>query len=215
MTQCDAEFKKAVMLKVYDAFEAAGFTRFRTEGVDWPLDDGFHAWVGLNTALYPDRVDITPNVGVHVVPIHKLYSSLDKGKYATPYDRRVATYAINIGTLEAAGDERAFAFGPQQSEAFIEAECKRLAHIYATAGLDYARSIACYEVLLPLLQQNVDSLGGYPERVASCLYLMGRKTEAREFVIDFLARRQDYFEGFANPFLEMLDKEESTRNEAA
>lgn len=202
------------MLKVYDAFEAAGFTRFRKEDVDWPLHDGFHAWVGLNTGLYPDRVDIVPNVGIHVVPIQKL-CSLKAGKYPWKYSRSNASYAINIGTLEAAGDERAFAFGPQQSEAFIDTECKRLAHIYATVGLDYARSIASYEALLPLLQENVDSLGGYPERVASCLYLMGRRREARAFVTDFLARHRDYFEGFANPFLEMLDKEESTRNEAA
>lgn len=206
MTRCNAQFKKAVMLKVYDAFEAAGFTRFRKEGVDWPLHDGFHAWVGLNTALYPDRVDITPNVGVHVVPIEKLHA-IKGGKYPQKYDRGVATYAINIGTLDAVGNERAFAFGPQQSEAFINAECKRLAHIYATAGLDYARSIASYEALLPLLQENVESLGGYPESVASCLYLMGRKAEAREFTIDFLARHRDYFEGFAIPFLANLNEE--------
>lgn len=210
MTRCDAQFKKAVMLKVYNAFETAGFTRFRKEGVDWPLHDGFHAWVGLNTALYPDRMDITPNVGVHVVQIHKL-CTLTGGKYPYKYSRGHATYAINIGTLDAAGDERAFAFGPQQSEAFIDAECKRLAHIYATAGLDYARSIANYEALLPLLQQNVDSLGLYPEMVASCLYLMGRKAEAREFVIDFLARHRDYFDGFAVPFLAKLDEEDSIR----
>ncbi len=214
MNRCDAQFKKSVMLKVYDAFEAAGFTRFRKEGVDWPLHDGFHAWVGLNTALYPDRVDITPNVGVHVVPIHKL-CAIKGGKYPYKYDRGVATYAINIGTLDAAGDERAFAFGPQQSEAFIDAECKRLARIYATAGLDYARSIASYQALFPLLQEYVDTLGGYPERVASCLYLMGRKQEAREFVSGFLTRHRDYFEGFAVPFLEMLDKEESTPNTVA
>lgn len=210
MTRCDAQFKKSVMLKMYDAFEAAGFTRFRKEDVDWPLHDGFHAWVGLNTGLYPDRVDITPNVGIHVVPIHKLYA-IKGGKYPCKYDRRVATYAINIGTLEAVGDERAFAFAPQQSEGFIQAECRRLAHIYATAGLDYARAIASYEALLPLLQENVDSLGGYPERVASCLYLMGRKQEARDFVEGFLARHRDYFEGFAIPFLAKLDEEESIR----
>jgi len=206
MTQCDAEFKKAVRLKCFDAFEAAGFTRFRKEGVDWPLHDGFHAWVGLNTALYPDRVDITPNVGVHVVPIEKL-CALRGGKYPYKYDRRVATYAINIGTLEAAGDERAFVFGPQQSDAFIDAECKRLARIYATAGLDYARSIANYETLLPLFQENIESLGLYPERVASCLYLMARKQEAREFVENFLDRHRDYFEGFAIPFLAKLEQE--------
>lgn len=210
MIRCDAQFKKAIRLKCYDAFEAVGFTRFRKEGVDWPLHDGFHAWVGLNTALYPDRVDITPNVGVHVVPIERL-GEIKGGKYPRKYDRRVATYAINIGTLEAAGDERAFAFGPQQSEGFINAECRRLAHIYATAGLDYARSIASYDALLPLLQQNVDSLGGYPESVASCLYLMGRKAEAREFVTSFLKKHRDYFEGFAVPFLTKLEAEDSVQ----
>lgn len=205
MIQCDAKFKKAVLLKCYDAFEAVGFTRFRKEGVDWPLHNGFHAWVGLNTGLYPDRVDVVPNVGVHVLPIEKLCAVKD-GKYAYEYNRSTATYAINLGMLAAVGDERAFAFGPQQSEAFIDAECHRLARLYVTAGLDYAQSIANFDVLLTLLQENVDSLGGYPERVASCLYLMGREKEAREFATDFLSRHRDYFENFANPFLAKLDE---------
>jgi hypothetical protein len=212
MSACDAQFKKAISLKMYDAFEAIGFTRFRKEGVDWPLHDGFHAWVGLNTALSPDRVDITPNVGLHVVPIEMSHGTKG-GKYPYKYDRRVATYAINIGTLEAVADERAFAFAPHQSEGFIDAECRRLAHIYATAGMEYARSIASYEALLPLLQENVASLGGYPESVASCLYLMGRKQEARDFVESFLLRHRDYFEGFAMPFLAKLQEESPSQTE--
>jgi hypothetical protein len=210
MSACDAQFKKAVSLRMYDAFEAAGFTRFRKEAVDWPLHDGFHAWVGLNTALSPDRVDITPNVGVHVVPLHKL-CTVAGGRYPYKYSRSHATYAINIGMLEAVGDERAFAFAPHQSEGFIDAECRRLAHIYATAGLDYARSIASYEALLPLLQERVEGLGLYPEMVASCLYLMGRKQEARDFVEGFVARHKDYFEGFAIPFLAKLEEEAPPR----
>lgn len=181
--------------------------RFRKEGVDLPLYDGFHVWVGLAMGLERDRVDIYPNVGLHIVPIHKLYTELDRGSYQTKYDRRVATYSISLGMLDAVGDERAFAFAPHQSEGFIEAECKRLARLYATAGVDYARSIASYEALLPLLQQNVNTLGGFPERVASCLYLMGRKQEAKTFAEEFLTRKRDYFEGFAKPFLEMLEKE--------
>jgi hypothetical protein len=92
-------------------------------------------------------------------------------------------------------------------ESFIDAECRRLAWLYATAGLDYARWLANYEVLLPLLREQVESLGGFPERVASCLYLMGPKAQAREFVEDFLPGHRDYFEGFAVPFLKKLEEE--------
>lgn len=204
--RCDAEFKKYIRLKCFGALETAGFTRFRKEGVDWPLHDGFHAWVGLASGLEHDHVDIYPNVGVHVVPIEKL-AAIKSGKYPRKYSRSVATYAISLGTLNAVGDERAFAFAPQQSEAFIDAECQRLARLYATVGLDYACSIASYEALLPLLQENVNMLGGYPESVASCLYFMGRKQEAKAFTEGFLAKQQDYFEGFAKPFLEMLERE--------
>lgn len=202
--RCDAKFKKQIRLACYDALEHEGFTRFRKEGVDWPIRDGFHCWVGLNTALLPDRMEILPFVGVHVVPIWKFIAEIEGSKY----DRRIATYAINMGLLKSIADERAFAFAPRQSEGFIASECERLAHLYATAGLDYARSIASYETLLPLLQQHVDRLGGYPERFASCLYLMDRKAEARQFVEDFLGSKYgDYIEGFAIPFLQKLDKE--------
>lgn len=206
--RCDAKFKNKIRLACYDALEREGFTRFRKEGVDWPMHDGFHVWVGLNTGLYPDRVAVEPFVGVHVMPLMKFYTGLDKGVYVTKYDRRVATYAIHMGQLETIGeDQRAFAFAAQQSEGFIASECERLAHLYATAGLDYACSIASYEALLPLLQERVDTLGGYPERVASCLYLMGRKEEAREFVENFPEKYREYIEGFAKPFLKLLDRE--------
>ena len=206
--RCDAAFKKAILLKCYDALERHGFTRYRKEAVDWPLHDGFHAWVGVNTGLHPDRVNVNPFVGVHVVPIEKFWTSLTVGRWPAKYDRESATYAIHMGELgEALGHERAFASGPQQSEEFIESECERLARLYATVGLDYARSIASYEALLPLLQRRVNSLGAYPERYASCLYLMGRKAEAREFVEGFLSRSREYFEGFAIPFLEKLNQD--------
>lgn len=203
-TRCDAKFKKQIRLACYAALEQQGFTRFRKEGVDWPLHEGFHAWVGLNTALEPDRVEILPFVGVHVVPLWKFIAEMEGSKY----DRGIATYGINMGLLESIADERAFAFAPHQSEGFIASECQRLAHLYATAGIEYARSIASYEALLPLLREHVDRLGGYPERVASCLYLMGRKEEARKFVEDFSRTRYgSYIEDFAIPFLQKLDRE--------
>ncbi len=203
MSRCSAAFKKDIRLKCYDALERNGFTRFAKEGVDWPLDVGFHCWVGLNTGLYPDRVEINPFVGVHVVPMAKM-RALEGNKY----DRGIATYAIPMGELLTARNERAFAFTPEQSDSFVDSEAQRLASLYAHAGLTYARSIASYKALLPLLEGRVETLGGYPEKVACCLYLMGEISRARAFVGDFLAREPDYFRSFAVPFLSMIGTEE-------
>jgi hypothetical protein len=192
--KCDAAFKQAVLLKCYDALEATGFTRYRKQAVDWPMQNGFHCWVGLNTALEKEYVGINPFVGVHVVPIMKLYTDLERRKY----DRGTATYALHMGLL--IPKEPVFRFTRQTD---IAAEANRLAGIYADVGLSYALSIGTYERLLPLLRERVPMLGGYPERVASCLYLMDRKEEARSFVEEFLGEHRDYFEGFAVPFLKM------------
>jgi hypothetical protein len=205
--RCDSAFKKRILLKCYDALQAAGFTRFRKEGVDWPIHDGFHGWVGLNTGLYKDRLNINPFVGVHVIPIGKL-CAYKTGKYPYNYNRSTATYALHIGELDGAKDEPAFAFSPVQSEGFIDSEIERLAGLYATVGMDYARSIASYDALLPLFAEMLGRLGGYPEKYACCLYLMGRKAEAQTYVKGFTSPAlPDYFEGFAEPFLKMLDAE--------
>lgn len=203
--RCDAAFKKEILLACYDALEREGFTRYRKEDVDWPLENGFHCWVGLNTGLYRDYVAINPFVGVHVVPIDKLWESLKKRKYPGKYDRGIATYARHMGEL--APDVRAFHFTRSTN---IASEAKRLARLYATVGLEFARAIADYETLLPLFKQRIDRLGVYPERYACCLYRMGRVAEARAFVNSFLPAHRDYFEGFAIPFLKMLDEEEKS-----
>jgi hypothetical protein len=197
--QCDAAFKRVVLLHCYDALEAAGFTRYRKEYVDWPLGSGFHCWIGLNNNLEREYFQINPFVGVHVVPIERLWTSFKGGKYPGKYSRGHATYAVHLGEL--APHELEFKF-TQQTD--IKAEAARLAHLYVNVGLPYALGIASYERLLPLLQERVPMLGAYPERVASCLYLMDRKEEARSFVEDFLADHRDYFEGFAVPFLKLL-----------
>lgn len=195
--RCDAAFKSEVVLACCNALQQAGFTRFRKENVDWPIANGFHCWVGLNTGLYPEFVEINPFIGLHVVPIMKLYTTLEGRKYA----RSTATYARHMG--EFAPDVPAFKFTPSTD---VPSEARRLAHLYATAGLEFAKAIADYESLLPLLKQRIDLLGAYPERYASCLYLMGRKGEAHAFVENFLPMHRDYFEGFAIPFLKMLDE---------
>jgi len=194
--KCDVAFKRTVLLHCYAALEKAGFERFRNEDVDWPLENGFHCWVGLNNNLERDYFQINPFVGVHVVPIMKLYTSLEGRKY----DRGNTTYALHMGEL--VPEECVFRF---TRRTYIEAEAARLARLYATVGLLYSQSIATYERLLPLLQERVPMLGAYPERVAACLYLMGRKEEAEAFVEDFFKTHRDYFKGFAIPFLKLLE----------
>lgn len=197
---CDAAFKQAVLLKCYDALEAVGFTRYRKQDVDWPMENGFHCWVGLNTGLEKEHLDINPFVGVHVVPIEKLWTRIKTGKYPGKYNRGHTTYAVHMGEL--APKESIFRFTRQTD---VAAEADRLARLYVDVGLSYAMVLGSYERLLPLLRKRVPMLGAYPERVASCLYLMGRKDEARSFVEAFLKDHRDYFEGFAIPFLKMLD----------
>lgn len=195
MKPCDAVFRNEILSKCLDALEAQGFTRFRKQNIDWPICDGFHAWVGLNTGMYEDYIEVNPFVGIHVVPIMRMYSELEGRKY----NRGYATYAIHMG--EIAENEDAFRFTRSTD---LESEADRLSRLYATIGLDYASSISNYEALLPLLNDRLDMLGGYPERVACCLYLMGRRDEARSFTEAFRLKEPGYFEGFAAPFLKML-----------
>lgn len=199
---CDASFKQHVRVKCYEALAVVGFTRYRKEDVDWPLDKNFHGWVGLNTGLYDEYVEINPFVGIHSVAIDKLWTSLKVGAYPSKYNRGVATYALHIGEL--APKVPVFEF---TRETNIDEEAARLAQLYVDVGLPYAKSIASYDSLLPLLQERIPMLGAYPERVASCLYLMGRKEEAQTFTEDFLTKKPDYFEGFAVPFLKKLSEE--------
>lgn len=199
---CDAAFKQAVLLKCYEALELEGFTRYRKQDVDWPMQYGFHCWVGLNAGLQREYLDINPFVGVHVVPIEKLWAETKTGKYPGAYSRSTATYAVHMGKL--VPSEPVFRFTVQTD---VAAQAARLARLYSDVGLTYALSIGTYDRLLPLLKERAPMLGAYPERVASCLYLMGRKEEARLFAEKFLQEHRDYFEGFAVPFLRALDGE--------
>lgn len=189
--------KQFVRMNCYNALEKVGFERFAKEGVDWPLNDGFHCWVGLNAAVERSGVEITPFVGLHVIPLEKLAAGL-KGKR---YVRGIATYAIPMGDLDYARDEPAFVFTTGQSEGFVLSEADRLASLYATCGLAFSQSIASYEKLLPLLEMRLDMLGGYPESVACCLRLMGREDAAIKFVESFSRQEPQYFASFAAVFL--------------
>jgi hypothetical protein len=193
---CDKAFRQEVCEACYSGLITAGFERYRKNRIDRDLGNGFRCWIGLNTALFSSHVEINPFVGLHVVPLEKLWTSLKSGKYPSKYDRGVATISVHLGELRP--DEKTFRFGRRTD---LNAEAKRLAKLYEGVGMSYAREISSYGALLPLLQQRVELLGGFPERFASCLYIMGRKKEAREFVLEFASAHRDYFEGFAEPFL--------------
>ena len=189
--EVNAEFKRTILLVSYEALESEGFTRYRKEDVDRPINESFHCWVGLNTGLYADHVAISPFVGVHSPPIMKLAAQLEGWKY----NRGDATYAIHMG--EIAPDENAFQFTRSTD---IAAEAKRLAKLYASVGLSYSQSIAGYSTLLPLLEERTPMLGGYPQSVACCLYLMGRIDDAQRYASTLLPNR--YLASFAAAFLE-------------
>jgi hypothetical protein len=150
--------------------------------------------------LKKDHLAINPLVGVHVAPITRFCAVIERKKYS----RSAMTYALDMGELKAR--EPIFRFTPHSN---IDAVVARLVSLYVSVGLAYAKSIANYKSLLPLLQSRVGMLGQYPERTVACLYLMDRKDEARSFTEKFLTQNRDYFNGFAVPFKNLLDRESS------
>jgi len=200
---CDAAFKREVRLRCYDALEAEGFTRYRKEGADWPFGGEFYCWVGLNSGLYKEYVQINPFVGVHAASLEQFWISLIKDEYPKKYDRSHATYAIHLGKI--APNEEIFRF---TRETDVASEAKRLARLYLEVGLPFAKSIASYDALIPLLMKRSESLGAAPEKLAACLYLAGRVDEARFFVESFMEKHRDYIAKFAVPFLALLARSE-------
>ena len=159
--------------------------------MDRPIVDGFHCWVGLNEGLHRTHLNINPFVGVHVVPLMKMAARLE----GRSYRRSTATYAIHMG--EIAPDEYAFEF---TEDTDIEAESERLARLYDSVGFPYAKSLSSYEAILPLLESRLDMLGGYPERVAICLLMLGRRQEALACVDEVQKRKPNYFGNFVSAF---------------
>lgn len=200
MMKVDKAFRHEAKALCYDALESAGFTRYRTQGVDWPLHNGFHAWVGLNEGWDDEYFEINPFIGIHVIQVERLWTSIKGSKYS----RGSATYAVHMGEL--APNEVAFRFYPTTD---LRSEALRLAELYRDTGLSYARKIASYDALLPLLKERVDMLGAYPERVCCCLHLMGRDEEARSFAESFGLKEPEFFERFSVAFRAMLDESSS------
>jgi len=201
MALIGVQLRDDILGRCVKALVADGFEKYKKYGVDFSINDDWYCWVGLNTGVYSEKVRLNPFVGVHARSIMKLYAKVSGRKY----NREVATYSIHLG--EIAPTLNVFDFFVGRDD--FDAEASRLARSYIVHGLPYAKSIARYDVILPLLESRIDMLGGYPERVACCLYLMGRMDDARSFTEQFLAAQQDYFADFAVPFLRMLDEPNS------
>ena len=150
------------------------------------------------------KLEIVPNVGVHFRSIERFIEKLDRGPYGGEYQRSIATYAVNVGRLEQVSSERGFSFSPDHSQEFILEECSRLADIFAGPGHQFASSIATYELLAPLLKRLVGTLGGNPERYASCLYLDGRPSSAVAFLNSIPEEHKPFVSGFAGPLRDLV-----------
>ena len=146
------------------------------------LSPNFLGWVGLNRGNHGSMVRINPFVGVHAIDVMTLCAKLEEERYVPG---EIATYALHLGQL--LPDELAFEFHVGES---IADEANGLAEHIAKTAVEYMKSVADYDALLPLVEERMPMLGGYPERYAAILHLSGMAEEAREFVNGVLAQRE-------------------------
>lgn len=161
---------------------------------------GFHGWVGLNTALYSDYVEINPFVGIHSIEIERLWTSLKGSIKKTRYDRAVSTYAVHFSAI--LPQINSFKF---YSASDITVKAEELAKLYAIDGIEFSKSLSSYEVLRDRLYERVPLLGAYPERYACCLLLLEQKAQASEFVASFVKKNPNYFPNFDQVFGKFIE----------
>lgn len=198
----DAAAAKRVKDACEDALLRRGFVRLGRDLVVHEIDDAFLGWVGLNVGKHSGFIRINPFAGVHCTPVMKLIADLSGEKYQRG---RYATFAKHLG--EICPNVRVFDFAALEE---IDAEADRLATVYCEHGLPFMKGLANYQRLLGELEERVPMLGGYPQRVAATLHIMGRTQEA----VDFVKERQDEyrddpavmesFDRFASPFLQLV-----------
>ena len=199
-------FEKEVVYKLYAALVDEGFERINKSSVNYSINSDFKCWVSLALAKTKGGYMLIPNIGLHVVPIQKMFCEFSKGQYQKKYSRNTATYPNSLYDIENIMNEKRFYFLEDQSDSFMSSEAKRLAKIYCNQGLEYVRSIASYEKLIDLLKPNVLNLGGKPEKYALCLHFLGKNEEAKDFLESFSDDYKKYIEGFSKNFIEMIGK---------
>jgi hypothetical protein len=162
------------------AFAAFGFKSRRRGNPLIVLDEHFLGWIGLNRGNQGDVLRIEPFIGLHCIPVMRLWYEIDQKKYVPG---ATATVAVHLGELEPNID--AFIFRPPD----IEGEARRLAQSVAHFGVPWMRAHANLNALLPLLREKENMLGGFPARVAIVLFLLGRFGEVSEYLD---ARAEEY-----------------------
>ena len=185
------------------ALEAIGFRKLRKGRVVWNISHEFLGWVGLNRGNHGDFVRLNPFIGVHSVEVMKLCAFLNEEKYVKG---DIASYSIHLGEL--IPDELGFLFEVGDD---LSIEASRLASAIHSAAVPYMNSIAKYKTLLPLVEARMPLLGGYPERYAVILHLMGRTDDATAFVQSVMGQKDgfsqffsDHFRKFGQNFLKMF-----------
>ncbi len=200
-----SELKKSILRNCLSAFKNHDFNILKSGNVTKKVDNDFLVWVGLNVAVYDSYIEINPFVGIHCVPIMKLISELEGEKYSKG---RYATFAMHLGNI--CPEVNAFHF---YEDTEIDSEALRLVETVNEYGVSHISSFASYDSLLPILEENIPSFGGFPQRVAVCLLLMGKANSAIEFVERKRCEYQknkilsEHFERFAIPFIEYVKKQ--------
>jgi hypothetical protein len=131
-------------------------------------------------------VRIDPFVGLHCVPVMRLFYELDF--YRKPRPKyllgRTATIAVHLGAF--APEMNAFIFKKDEP---LTSEANRLAEAVVQHGLPWMRAHASLDALLGPLREREAMLNGVPERIAIVLLLLGRFEE----LTAYLDRKQDEF----------------------
>lgn len=152
---------------------------------NWPIDENFSGWIGLNKGVHPTFVRVNPNVGIHCVALMKLVAEARGDKYRKG---EYATYSCYLGTRCPDVEQIIF-----ESEADLLPEATRLAETIAQYGMPYIHSLTSYEALLPLLLTEVDNGDWDSAKYAAALYLSGNIQGAFNFIEEqsakFLAKK--------------------------
>jgi len=170
-----------------DRMTAAGWRKRSGDIYTLPLDEGFHAWLGLNTATTYHPLKVNPVVGLHYEPLERLLAELRGTKPALA----TATLSTPVGyltpdnrflQLEIAADDQA---GPA---------AERLHQLVSDYGLPFARRFAAVDALLSAFH-TTDYVAN-PERkrlLIPALHLLnGQSGEARAELALGLATYQPY-----------------------
>jgi hypothetical protein len=175
------KFIDEVGIACNSALASVGFQIPRRTTRVIPISDDIYGWVGLNRYKAGEAWQINPFIGLHSVSIMRLWfelSSRPKLKYLLG---EAATAAVHLGEL--APDLDGFRF--EQAEP-LEGEARRLAKAVVEHGLPWMQEHASFEALLVLFKEREAMLGGYPERIAVVLFLLGRYADMSAYLDDRL-----------------------------